>query len=361
MNRVQSSLIAILLASLLIGGLAWGAGEIDVTAAVDKQTAYIGDLIHYSVTITYDSTLRLVPPAVGANLGGFDVKDYHVSDEQKTEDGRRRQLLSFNIRTFTTGDYVIPPLPVEYRLPDSTVKTIAADPIKITIKSVLAEGAADTLTLRPLKEQVSLAKSHTAAIVTIIILAVLAAAAAYYYFILRRRRQGPEAFVDPRPAWEIAFAELAMLREKGYLAKGELKAFYIELTDIFRKYIGKKFDFAAIDMTTEEIEVILAGMRLDRTPVDDIIGFLEHADLVKFAKYIPSAERPTQDWETAYSLVDKTKDIVVVQPVEAEPVLEPVMAGAGAEAGSMPDTDGLKYAPPELREYFSSKNREDER
>ncbi|MDD4052905.1 MAG: BatD family protein [candidate division Zixibacteria bacterium] len=359
MNRVLSLLIAVSLASLFFVGMAWGAGGIDITAAVDKQTAYIGDLINYSVTITYDSTLRLTPPAVGANLGGFDVKDYHVSDEQKVDQGRRREVLSFNIRTFTTGDYVIPPLPVEYRLPDSTVKTIAADPIKITIKSVLAEGAsADTLTLRPLKKQASLAKSHTAMIVTIIVLVVLAAA--YYYFIYRRRGRAEEAFIDPRPAWEIAFAELAMLREKDYLAKGELKAYYTELTEIFRKYTGKKFDFAAIDMTTEEIDIILAGMPVDQALEKDMIGFLEHADLVKFAKYVPSAERPTQDWESAYSLVDKTKDIIVMPPTEAMPVLEPVMGGA-AEAGSIPDSDGLKYAPPELREYFASKNREDER
>jgi hypothetical protein len=360
--RLLAAIIGLL--SLLTGGAAWGAGEIDVTAAVDKQTAYIGDLINYSVTITYDSTLRLVPPAVGANLGGFDVKDYHVSDEQKVEQGRRRQILTFNIRTFTTGDYVIPPLPIEYRLPDSTVKMIAADPIKITIRSVLAEGAkADTLTPRPLKNQVSLAKSHTATIVAIITLVVLAAAAAYYFFIFRRRGRLEEAFVDPRPAWEIAFAELAMLREKDYLAKGELKAYYTELTEIFRKYIGKKFDFAAIDMTTEEIDAILAGRPLDETVVHDIIGFLEHADLVKFAKYIPATERPTQDWESAYGLVDKTKDIDLTLPAVSEPApaIEPVMAGARGEAEIETSTDGLRYAPPELREYFAAKNREDDK
>lgn len=357
--RSLAALIGLL--GLLTGGAARGVGEIDVTAAVDKQTAYIGDLINYSVTITYDSLLRLTPPAVGANLGGFDVKDYHVSDEQKIEQGRRRQVLNFNIRTFTTGDYVIPPLPIEYsQPPDSTIKMIAADPIKITIKSVLAEGAkADTLTIRPLKKQVSLAKSHTLTIVAVIALVVLAAGAAYYYFFYRRRHRMEGVFVDPRPAWEIACAELAMLREKDYLAKGELKAYYIELTDIFRKYLGKKFAFAAIDMTTEEIDLALAGMPVDEVVARDIIGFLDHADLVKFAKYVPSTERPMQDWETAYNLVDKTKDIVLMPVILLEPAppLEPVTVGA--ETGAT--NDGLQYAPPELREYFAAKNREDDK
>lgn len=350
------------LIALSVGSVAWGGGQIEVTAAVDKQTAYIGDLINYSVIITYDSTLKLIPPAVGANLGGFDVKDYHVSDEKKVDQGRRQQSLSFNIRTFTTGDYVIPPMPIQYmQPPDSTLKVIAADPIKITIKSVLAEGAeADTLTLRPLKPQVSMAKSRTRLIVAIIGLVVLGAAAAWYFFIYRRRGRVEEVFVDPRPAWEIAFAELAMLREKDYLVKGELKAYYIELTDIFRKYLGKKFDFSAVDMTTEEIEAALGERGLEEIVAAKIVGFLQQADLVKFAKEIPPPERPAQDWETAYALVNETKDIVLLPPVLPEPMpaLEPVLAGAAESESS---ADGLKYAPPQLREYFAAKHREEGR
>lgn len=348
------ALTMILLVMLLpAAGFCQGAGEISVTAAVDKQTVYIGDLIAYSVTITYDSTLRLTPPAVGANLGGFDVKEYHVGGEEKLDGGRHRQVMQFSIRTFTTGDYVIPPLPIEYMKPDSTYKYITADPIKITVKSVLAEGAAaDTLKLKPLKGQVSMSKSHKTTIIILTLLAVVAAAGVIFY--LRRRRPVSEAVVDPRPAWEIACEELAVLREKDLPAKGEVKLFYGELTDIFRRYLQKKFDFPAIDMTTEEI-----GVHLETTPLvdnirEEITAFLTHADLVKFAKYIPAAERPMQDWETAYALVDKTKDLVVVPPVAPEEpatVLEPVAAGGSGTA------DGLDYAPPELREYLADKNR----
>ena len=75
------------------------------------------------------------PPA-GANLGGFEVKDYDFGAEETLEDGKRRQSLQFQLRTFTTGDYVIPPLPIEYTLPDATIKYISADPLKIFIKII---------------------------------------------------------------------------------------------------------------------------------------------------------------------------------------------------------------------------------
>ena len=52
--------------------------EIEIKTSVDLAEAYIGDLITYTMTITYDSTIELVPPPLGANLGAFDVKDYQA-------------------------------------------------------------------------------------------------------------------------------------------------------------------------------------------------------------------------------------------------------------------------------------------
>jgi hypothetical protein len=342
--------------SLSLCGAAGGDQLIEITASVDKQTAYIGDIIDYAITITYDSTLRLTPPAVGANLGGFDVKDYDVGDEKILDDGRRQQVIRFNIRTFTTGEYVIPPLPIEYTFPDSTKKYITADPIKIEIKSLLGEGAAaDTLQLRPLKKQVSLAGDRTKLILSIVA-AALVIIAVIVYVILRRRRTKPgEEYVDPRPAWEIAFADLAMLKERGLPAKGEIKLFYIELSDIFRRYLDRKFDFAAIDMTTEEINDTLTFLTMNDNIRNEVISFLEHADLVKFAKYIPPVERPGQDWETAYGLVEKTRDIILTPIIKPE--VEPVVS-IKDESDTSEDPE-LKYIPPELRDRFAPQKKED--
>jgi len=354
--RLFVPVMAFVLMSLFPCMAAGGDQLIEVTASVDKQTAYIGDIIDYMITITYDSTFQLTPPAVGANLGGFDVKDYDVGNEKILDDGRRRQIIRFNIRTFTTGEYVIPPLPIEYMLPDSTKKIITADPIKIEIKSLLGEGAAaDTLQLRPLKKQVSLAGNRTKLILSIVA-AVLVIVAVIIYVILRRRRaKHGEEYVDPRPAWEIAYADLAMLKERGLTAKGEIKLFYVELSDIFRRYLERKFDFAAVDMTTEEINDTLTLLTMNDDIRNDVISFLEHADLIKFAKYIPPVERPNQDWETAYGLVEKTRDIILTPIIEPEP--EPIVS-ARIESET-PEERELKYIPPELRDRFAPQKKED--
>ncbi len=346
---------------VLTGMMSWKTCEtaelIGVTASVDKQTAYIGDLIDYTIIITYDSTVRLTPPAAGANLGGFDVKDYEFGEEKTLADGRRQQVLQFKLRTFTTGEYVIPPLPIEYSLPDSTRKYISADPIKINVKSMLAEGAkADTLKPKPPKQQASLAGSSKTLWIIIGIAAIIIAAGAIY--LLRRKKKQEEGpYVDPRPPWEIAYADLALLKERNLPGKGEVKAYYFELSEIVRRYLGKKFDFNAVDLTTSEISYVLDELLPAEELRREIIAFLDHADLVKFAKYIPPAEQPDADWDAAYTLVTQTKDIIISRPEPVEPEIVPSPIGASPASDS--DNGGLQYAPPELREYLASKSEED--
>jgi hypothetical protein len=350
--------IAIIVIIAMLCSYALRAGElIEVTASVDKQSAYIGDLIKYSIAITYDSTLELTPPPAGANLGGFEVKEYDFGEEETLGDGRHRQSINFDLRTFTTGDYVIPGLPIEYRTPDSTVKYISADPIKIFIKSMLGEGAEiDSLEPRPLKVQASLTGKSWTLWIIVVLAASIIGAAVIYYLIRRRKEEAAAPYVDPRPSWEIAYADLAMLKDKDFPGEGEIKLFYFELSEIMKRYLGRKFEFDAIDMTTAEIGDILSGRSLDEEIFNDTVSLMEHADLVKFAKYVPPIDRPEVDWETAYELVSRSKDLILAPSVEVEQ--EPVYIG---RAGRSPDEEDseLRFAPPELRDYFSPNDEED--
>ncbi|MEZ5358469.1 MAG: BatD family protein [Candidatus Zixiibacteriota bacterium] len=346
-HRVGLQLILIL--CILVSAVA--AENIEITASVDKQTAYIGDPIEYTVTITYDSTLDLTPPAVGMNLGQFDVQDYKVRDEEKLDGGRRRQQLWFDIRTFTTGDYIIPPLPIEYMTPDSTKQVIASDPIQITIKSVLAEGTPkDSLVILTLKKQADIEGDWPLWFKLTIAGAGLLIFAIFIWWWARRNARKEVEFFDPRPSWEIAFADLAMLKNNDLISKGELKQFYFELTEIIRRYLGKKFEFESIDLTTSEIDEYFESIDFDREFQRELNSFLQRADLVKFAKYVPPAEQPDEDWQKAYELIDKSKDMSVLKPAAvAESVYMPSISS------SSEIDDEWKYAPPGYKELMASR------
>ncbi|MEW5923896.1 MAG: hypothetical protein AB1746_07910, partial [Candidatus Zixiibacteriota bacterium] len=211
------------------------APGITIRTSVDRAEIYIGDLITYSLAIIHDSSVVLTPPPIGANLGSFDVKNYEDLPEKRLEDGSIRTESRFMLTTFTTGDYLIPPIPVEFMLPDSTRKVLISEPVPIKVKSLLAEGA-DTTDIRDLKAPIEFKSKwpwwyYAAAGL------ILACLIGFILWRIFRRKEQEKAPVDTRKPWEIASEKLAFLKEKNLPFAGEFKLYYVELTDIVREFL----------------------------------------------------------------------------------------------------------------------------
>ncbi len=275
---------------------------IEIKSSVDIAEAYIGDPITYQITIVYDPSLTLVPPPIGANLGAFDVKDYQADVETKLKDGRKQSQTTFTLSTFTTGDYVIPPLPVMFIMPDSMRRVMLAEGIPIKIKSLL-ENAGDSVDIKPLKGPYEFKRNYLPYYIIGGALLALLAVAGYLWRRWRQRKVTAEQ-IDLRPAWEIAFEKLAILREKKLLDDGQHKAYYLELTEIIRGYLGRMYDLTALDMTTTEFLELLGDLTLPDGLHERVSKFLHHADLVKFAKYVPEIGRSLQEFEAAHDVVE---------------------------------------------------------
>jgi hypothetical protein len=279
------------------------APGIVIESSVDKAEIYIGDLINYRLTITYDSGITLMPPPIGANLGAFDVKDYQMDEQQRLDDGSIKIESRFVLTTFTTGDYIIPPIPVEYTLPDSTAKILISEPVPIRVKSLLADNA-DSADIRDLKgliefkPKISFWYYMAGGVLLLVIVAILV------WWKIRRGRERPTGPIDTRKPWEIASERLAVLKEKNYFASGEFKQFYIELTDIIREFLQRVYEIPVLDMTTYEFLTAIIQHDIEEQLYNRLKQFLEFADLVKFAKLIPELEKVNSDFDEAVMIVD---------------------------------------------------------
>ena len=62
--------------------------------------------------------------------------------------------------------------------------------------------------------------------------------------------------------------------------------FYLELTEIAKRYLGDRFGMECLDRTTDEIEVILMREphRFGTIAADELRRFLRNCDLIKFAR-----------------------------------------------------------------------------
>ena len=312
MNRYFATII---LAILLSSGSAFSQQSADtvgsipgisISTEVDRAEIYIGDLINYTVTIEYDSTYELIPPPLGANLGSFDIKDYQSDILTRLEGGRLQSKNIFVVSTFTTGDYVIPPIPVQFNLPDGTRKALLSEGVPIKVLSMLGN-VGDSVDIKPLKppkphyefaqDRMQYLFPAIAGFVTLLLILLI-------IFLKFRKKAKAEEPVDLRPAWEIAFEKLALLKQKQLPQEGHFKQFYIELTEIIRVYYERMYDLNVLDMTTEEFLTAFGKLVLPNGLLDKMHGFLSHADLVKFAKLVPQDGRTDEDFEEIHQAIE---------------------------------------------------------
>lgn len=127
----------------------------------------------------------------------------------------------------------------------------------------------------------------------------------------RKRRTKTEAMIK-RSAHEIAYEQLESLLSEKLIDKGEIKLFYLNLSNILRHYIENRFGLRAPEQTTEEF---LASIHfndiLTANQKGMLKGFLQHCDLVKFAEH-----RPTN--EDIQKTFDSCKEFIVETQLEKE-------------------------------------------
>ena len=171
--------------------------------------------------------------------------------------------------------------------------------------TTLAEGIKD------IKGPVSFPANHF----FLIIIAAIASLAALIFLItfflkryLKKKTESP--FIPREPADQIAYQALAGLKAKDLPRFGKIKEYYIELSDIVRRYMENRFSFRAPEMTTEEFLYFLRESdSLNGAHKNSLKQFLNHCDLVKFAKYGPTGHEIDDSFNFAKKLVDETKPV----------------------------------------------------
>ncbi|HYG67635.1 MAG TPA: hypothetical protein VD838_08250, partial [Anaeromyxobacteraceae bacterium] len=155
---------------------------------------------------------------------------------------------------------------------------------------------------------------------------VLAGIAVWASRHLRHRRAAPAPVLEPYPE---AVARLDALGDPD--TPEAIKAYYVALSDLLRRYLARTLDLPALEQTTREL--VHALRRDDRLPeeaVSAVRGTLRLCDLVKFADLRPDAEAHAAVRAKAREAVEAVE--VAVRP--PEPEAQAASANAQPEAQS---------------------------
>ena len=296
-----------------------------VGAAVDRAKAQIGDVVTLTVTAVGP---RAVPTNLPANLslGAFEV----VGGDPEVEDkdlGNERVSRTFRVKiaAYETGELTVPPIAVTFIGQGGQVRSQRTKPVPVKIESLLANEPDPQLKESPTPETVTVLEDDYRVLYlgAGLLAAALGGILALY---LRRRWRARAAFrpaPPPRPAHEVALEKLDRLATTGLAPGADLQAFYFQLTEVVREYLGSRFGFLALEMTTEEVIVELQRRRVRGLVMGEIAGWMTGADMVKFAKVLPSEGEARGALETAIRIVESTRPRPQPQVGEDRPAGSP--------------------------------------
>jgi len=297
-----------LLSFIILGFLSLSVFAQEVQVSIDTNAILIGEQVKVDIDYQFPSDQEgyfpFLPDSLGPNLEIVERSNIDTS----FLDGKTRFYQELKVTAFDSGYFVLPAFSFGYKAEsDSAIQTIVSDPYLINVFTVNAD------TTQPIKPLVGpMSEPYTLMEFLPWILFVLALGAlifAAFYFYRKKQKKPLFKKEEPKiPPHEKALDDLARLRLKKLWQAGKVKDYYSELTDIVRVYIEERFDVAAIEMTTYEIMDSLQSHNINDEVRKKLIGSLELADLVKFAKANPTALENDTCLNYGIDFVNETKE-----------------------------------------------------
>jgi hypothetical protein len=281
-------------------------GALSVKVRLSSTKTEIAHLVHFEIEAVTEPGYTVVFPNVAEALTGLEMRDQRAANERFDERNRIVRTRRYCLEPVSPGAASIGAISFECGKETagrSAMETLTTDPIEIKVVSLLDE-LGTQLVIEDIESVVDLRAARWPWWAGGVAIAAVAAAVLW-----RRSRRSEAAQIARifRPAHEIAYEILRQIAEDRLVEAGRVREFYGRLTNCLRHYIEHRFQLRAPEQTTEEFLAeaekadALAGRR------SELQNFMEHCDLVKFARYEPSAEQINAALGMVQRFVDATR------------------------------------------------------
>jgi len=280
-----------------------------VTASLSADTGEftVGDPVRLTLSVTHPPGYQVILPQLESNWGDFLIQAQSAGSTIAGSDGKEITTQVIDARLFSPGEFSTPPLTLTVSDESGQLIYISAEPIPVTISSVLVEGDSE---LRDIKPQAALPYvNYLPWIAGIGALGILAAGSVFWY--RRRKRLFAQAAVDNRLPHEVALDELDRVEQLDLAKSGRFKEHYTLVSDCIRVYMEKTYHFPVLERTTGEIRSDLKRTKVSNEVAQEFISLLDESDLVKFSKFRPDIRSAHLIVQNSRQIVERTKPIIL--------------------------------------------------
>ena len=271
------------------------AQSLSIVSELDTTQGFIGDIFQWTIKVEgqNDQTIRF--PELEVTNDTISIRNQTLIHENGKLIG-----IEFEIVAWDTGDFITPDYALEILKIDGTRDYyISANPIHYSVGSVL--NLSENAEYRPLKGPVSVKGIFP--LKTVLLSIALFAMLGSMIWTWKQRQdiqyQKLDYTINESPE------DRAKRRLRDLDMNGLSKDYYADLSHISREFIETKYFIRTMEMTTEEINQFRFLIPLKDEIFSEWAQFLSEADMVKYAREIPSPEKMSTDKKLISSLISQ--------------------------------------------------------
>ena len=276
-------------------------GPVTARVALAPIDPEVGDRLHLLIEVTAAPGVDVAMPAFADALGRYAIVDFRPV--QRTDADGSFQSQRYTLDAPFSGRQRIPRLRMTFTdRRDDVPKEyeILTDEIPFEVRSVLPSSDFAAV-LDPLRGELDLPMPLRW--LWFALGAILVVGVGYVGY---RRWSAQRAIEFVELAHERALRRLDVLERTGLPDAPSVDRWYVELSDIVRRYIEERFDLRAPELTTEEF-LTVAENSVDLGERQTLLkAFLERCDAVKFARYSPEQAESRDAIASARRFLEET-------------------------------------------------------
>ncbi|MGA2192482.1 MAG: BatD family protein [Nitrospirota bacterium] len=302
--------LATLFAALLLfaAPAAADAYQVSMEAAANRPEVAKGESFTYTLKVIEEGKAEQPGNVTPPDFTGFGVTGQFTSSSTKVINGVYRQVTEYEYRMSSDlpGEHVISPATITLTDP-KTLKpeVVKSNPVRVKVlekgRGVLGalEGIRDIKAPKTFIEKVRLVFY---ALFAMVILVLFALAGLAIYMVRRKKPKTPTPATGSDAKLSARDEALAIIA-RAEPHRSDPKAFYSTVVEGVRQYLKAAYGIPAMEATTTEIMSAVKNSTLPAPAHDKLWALLGEADLVKFAKHVPTDEEMSQFIEKARGLV----------------------------------------------------------
>ncbi len=305
------------------GGLPPDFEAPEAMASPGVEEIQLGRPFSLFVSVTHPPGVRVNLPSVIPSLRGAFDELRRTSGTSKRADGTPVREFELELIPWVVGELRIPPIELTYVV-DGKVYRVRTKAVPLKVISVIGDGEEKLRDIVP-PVHVTRRDWFLLYLVSGLFLALITGLSAWRFF--RSMRQRPRRAVRRVPgavslsADAEALARLDALKRSGALDAEDLEPGFVFLSQIVRRYLGRRYGFPALELTTSEIHFRLGNVPGGEQARNLLGNILELADFAKYAGYESASDELRAAVGTARGLVEGTRYVTAPRPVAAPPTL----------------------------------------